>query len=255
MNNSTRTCLLVATICLVWAGTLPADESGVPAFPDASGPELWIDGPDDVQLGTSSGNPDVAVTNDGTRIHVWNMTGNGFSEDIALRRWDALGNPLEDPKPVNTTTANIQRYPRVAVSADGTFLVIWQSWEVAQPGGAARIVVRSQAYDSTGAIDGPEQRLSTEFTNGTTSVWADVAALRTPDGSAGGYAVVWQSADSAGPDTNGSIQGCLVSAGGLPSPQFQVNSTAGGGQNWSAVVELTDGGFSGCLGGWQRCLR
>jgi hypothetical protein len=71
MKQSASLRVSIATVCLLCSAALPAGESGVPAFPDASGPELWIDGPDAVQLGTSSGNPDVAVSNDGTRIHGW----------------------------------------------------------------------------------------------------------------------------------------------------------------------------------------
>ena len=243
INQRKHVCFWAIAVLFTTVGVAVADD-GIP-FPNIAGPELWIDGPDNVQLGNSSGNPDVAVANDGTRIHVWNAGGIGGSSagEIILRRWSAEGMPLEDPRQINTTTDDIQRYPRVAVATDGTFLVIWQSWEAAQPGGAERIVIRSQAFDADGNTVGPEQRLSTLLTNGTTNNYADVAALRTSDGSPGGYVVVWKSADSAGPDTNGSIQGCRVSPTGVPDAQIQINQIAGGSQNWSSVTELIDGGF------------
>ena len=245
MKKSTRLCVLLTLATMPSGATLFAADGVQPPFPDIAGPEMWIDGPDAVELGSSSGNPDVAVANDGTRIHVWNAGGIGGSAagEIILRRWGADGMPLEDPKQINTTTDDIQRYPRVAVSADGTFLVIWQSWEPPQGGGAERIVIRGRAYDADGNAIGPEQQLSTVFTNGTTNNYADVAALRTSDGSPGGYAVVWRSSNSAGSDTNGSIEGCRVSATGVPDAQMQINQNTGGSQNWSSVTELVDGGF------------
>lgn len=232
--------LSIAVAGLAGAVPLPV----LPPFPDIAGPELWIDGPDAVQPGTGRSHPDVAVDEAGRRIHVWDVSGLGglSAPEIFVRQWDAEGNRLGDPVMVNTTTDDIQRYPRVAVSADGTFLVIFQSWEDSG-GGAERIVVRSQAYDAAGNTDGTEQRLSTVATNTATNVYADVAALRETDGSAGGYAVVWRSANSSGADTNASIEGCLVSAAGLPSAQFQVNSTGPPSQNIPSVTELPDGGF------------
>jgi hypothetical protein len=227
---------------LTWAFPVPQ----VAGFPDIAGPELWIDGPDAVQLGWDRSFPDVAVDELGRRIHVWEVGGiGGFSApEIFVRRWDANGNPLADPVMVNTTTDNTQRYARVAASADGSFLVIFQSFDPITPGDVnLRIVVRSQAYDSSGATVGSEQRLSTVPTNGTTNDYADVAALRVTDGSPGGYVVVWRSSSSAGSDTNWSIQGCLVSAAGVPSAQFQVNSQNAPNQNIPSVTELPDGGF------------
>lgn len=224
------------------AGAVPLPV--LPPFPDIAGPELWIDGPDAVQPGTGRSHPDVAVDESGRRIHVWDVSGiGGFSApEIFVRQWDAEGNPLGDPVMVNTTTDDIQRWPRVAMSADGTFLVIWQSWE-SDDGGAERVVVRSQAYDADGDPMGGEQRLSTVKTNIATSAYADVASLRETDGSAGGYVVVWQSGNSSGSDTNTSIEGCLVSAAGVPSAQFQVNSTDPPAQRIPSVTELPDGGF------------
>ena len=239
--------LLALTVGLLFS-TVPAtaEEAGVP-FPDIAGPELWIDGPDAVSLGNDLQFPDVAVDNEGRRIHVWSAAGMNGSQAgrIILRRWDADGTPLEDPKIVNSPVVNVhQTFPRVAVSADGSILVIWQSLDPIAPGDPIRrYVVHGQAYDADGNTVGTEQRLSTVPTNGTTNDFADVAALRTSDGSAGGYAVVWRSSNSAGPDTNWSIQGCLVSSTGVPSPQFQVNSETASNQNLSSITELIDGGF------------
>jgi len=240
MRPSVSLCLVLVVVYLTLIAPLPAQ---LPPFPDIASNEIWIDGPDAVQPGNDRSFPDVAVDDSGRRIHVWEPNGEVARTDIALRRFDAAGNPLEDPKIVNTTTADDQRYPRVAVAGDGSFLVIFQSEEIDPPATVARKVVRSQAYDASGNPVPPEQRLSTVFTNVASDVDADVAALRETDGSPGGFAVVWQSANSSGSDTNSSIQGCLVSATGVPSAQFQVNSNDAPSQNYPSVAELPDGGF------------
>jgi hypothetical protein len=228
--------------CLAWS--VDAGAGGPqPSFPDIASNEHWIDGPDAVQPGTQRAFPDVAVDDQGRRIHVWNASGGGlFNDDVFMRRWDSEGNPLGDPVQVNTTVDEPQKKARVAVSGDGSFLVIFQSFEPA-PGGVDRIMVRSQAYDADGNAVGPEELLSTTMTLDPSDVFADVAALRTADGSSGGYAVVWKSNQATGGDTNDSIEGCMVSAVGVPGTQFQVNSDAAGNQNWPSVTELEDGGF------------
>ena len=240
MRRAASFVVMSFAVSVAWAVPFPV----LPPFPDIAGPELWIDGPDSVQPGSGRSYPDVAVGEQGQRVHTWVATGIGGSSagEIFMRRWDAEGSPLGDPVMVNTTTDDIQRYPRVAMSADGTFVVIFQSWE-SDSGGAERVVVRSQAFDANGDPVGGEQRLSTVKTNIATNAYADVAALRETDGSAGGYVVVWRSLNSSGADTNASIEGCLVSAAGVPSAQFQVNSTGPPSQSLSSVTELPDGGF------------
>ena len=243
MDRAITSCrsTLVASLCLV-SVAFAGDDEGLP-FPDIASPEIWIDGPTSVQPGNDRRFPDVAVDELGRRIHVWSAFGEVERGDIFLRRFDAEGNPLEDPKLVNTTTEDDQTNPRIAVSADGSFLVIFQSDEFDAVAGTFRRAVRSQLFDANGDPDGPEQLLSTGRTNSSTDLYADVAALRASGGSGGGYAVVWESYISVGSDTGLSIQGCLVSETGIPGAQFQVNSNDAPLQDHPSVTELTDGGF------------
>ena len=245
MNRFGHVAITLLVLAALTTADLSADDGVSPPFPDISSPEIWVDGPDAVQPGSQRDFSDVAVDNEGRRIHVWGTSGAGIAtRDIFLRRWDAAGNPLEDPKIVNTTTADQQDNPRVAVSADGSFLVVFESREpVAAQGGSLRILVRSQAYDADGNPDGSEQLLTTVPSTSLFRANVDVAALRTADGTAGGYIVVWRSSVSAGTDTSQSIQGCLVSASGVPGAQFQVNSDDPPNQTLPTVTELADGGF------------
>ena len=244
MSSFVKTTLLLTAICMTWTTALSAEECaiGLP-FPDNASPEKWIDGPDNVQPGAGTRESDVAVDNEGRRIHVW-ATFNTHPDrlDVYLRRWDTAGNPLEDPRRVNSTILGEQHYPRVAVSADRSFLVIFQSSETPSGETFDQYMVRSQAYDANGDPDGPEQLVSTVPTKEQVNTYADVAALRTADGSAGGYTVVWRNSELVGSNW-GDIKGSLVSTAGVPGAEFVLNSTINGTERRPSVTELPDGGF------------
>ena len=229
--------LLSMIAVTLFVPTMMSAGSGIDA-----GPEIWIDGPDDVEPGNNRNRPDVAVDENGRRIHVWAAFGEVARNDIFLRQFDSQGNPLEDPRLVNTTTDDDQSSPRVAVAGDGSFLVIFLSDEP-HPIGVDRDVVRSQAYDANGEPVGTEQLLSDAPLPRALDITPDVAALRAPGGGAGGYAVVWRSVDSSGNDPGEGIEGCLVSSTGVPSAQFQIPSDPDNTQNEPSVVALVDGGF------------
>jgi hypothetical protein len=234
-------CMLIgASIGL--AGARPGS-AVQPPFPDIAGPELWIDGPLADQVGGVKAYVDVAVDNRGQRVHVWSSAIDSF--DILFRRWSADGNPIGFSALVNdSTTSGLQDYPRVAISANGSFLVIFDSREPDPgQGGALRFFVRSHVYDSIGTPQGPEQLVTDVAPASLFPSGSDVAALRAPGGAPGGYIVVWGSNTSAGSDANTSIQGSLVNSNGVPGAQFQVNSDNASGQTLPSVTELADGGF------------
>ena len=214
-------------------------------FPDNVGPEIWVSGPEVDKFAGAVRFPDVAVDEFGQRIYVWQnaFPVNPQRSDIILRRFGPDGLPLEDPRVINTTTDSDQGWPRVAVSADGSFLVVWQSFE--DDSGTFRYWVRSQAFLASGQPDGVEQLLSTVSTGSGTDANVDVAALRKSDGSSGGYSVAWRSFNTTGGDnSSASIEMRLVSAGGVPTgPQMQINSIIAGQQDDPAVAELADGRF------------
>lgn len=201
-------------------------------------PDLWVDGPADVKLGNDPQYPDAARDHRGRSIFVWYENSLG---DVLLRILDVDGTSLKGPVKINTYDDNKQDYPHVAVSADGSFVVVWQSAEEPEPGdGFYRKIIRSQAFDSDGNPTESEQILSTLQTLASGDATADVAALN-----GGGYAVVWSSANTAGGDSNVSIQGRVLNSAGNPAgPQFQVNSSNGAGSEQDcSVAGLSDGGF------------
>jgi hypothetical protein len=210
---------------------------------DTSG-EYWVDGPIEIQPGSDRLFPDVAVTPAGDAIFVWSafIPGGSLRNDIYMRRIDYARNPLGDPIKINTLDEDDQIHARIAVSGDGSFLVIWQSDEF-DPDfgetGAVRRWVRSQAFDENANPVGTEQLITMVSTRDVVDVHADVAAL-----TGGGYVVVWKHEGPLGSDTNRNIQARLIGTNGVPSgAQFVANSSIGVSETYPAVTELADGGF------------
>ena len=209
--------------------------------------ELWVDGPLDERVGGSPQTPDATADHRGRQIYVWDdtPTGAGTGIDVFLRIFDRDDTSLVGPVQVNTLDADNQRYARVAVSADGSFLVIWESFEPVD-GGVFYPKIRSQKFDSDGSPDGNEQLLSEVSTDIQTEALANVAAL-----TGGGYVAVWHG--YSGTTFSHEIQGRLIGADGVPvGDQFQVNASMDGiYQQWASVAGLADGGFLAVWAGTQ----
>ena len=212
--------------------------------PGDGGIEIWVDGPEEVQPSFNRNWPDAAVDPQGRSIFVWVESIN--LQDIYMRRFDVSGNALEDPIAVNTLVLDDQYNPRLAVSNDGSFLVIWESDEPdPDADGAGRIWIRGQAYDANAQPNGGERLISAISTGAVTQRYADVAAL-----TGGGYVVVWNQESAIAPDTGRNIQARLVSADGAPNGDaFLANSSIGNSEFYNAVTELDDGGFFAV---WRR---
>ena len=220
---------------LLVASPIVAQLEGTNNVGEASN-ELWIDGGADVRPGAIPSNPDVAIDSSGRSIFVWNSFTSTRNE-IYLRLFDTNNSPLGDPVLVNTLVESDQDRPRVAVSSDNSFLVIWQSYE-SNPNAPGFVNwVRSQAFDADGIRNGDEQLVSSHPSGEIAEISADVAALRD-----GGYIVTWKSSDSEGNDVN--IWARRLGADGVPlADPFVVNSTIGQSEDQPTVTELSDGGF------------
>jgi len=226
--------LLFLTICAA-VPDVSAQPRGEPE------PEIWVDGPLEVKPGNDPREPDAAVDHRGRKVFVWDSNGGEAGQDIFLRIFDLGGASLVGPSQVNTVTTSTQDFPRVAVAADNSFLVIWQSGEPPQANPSVfRDVVRSQAYDASGQKVGGELLLSTLEPLGTTGISANVAALV-----GGGYVTCWESANTASPGFNNTtVQARLVNANGTPNgDQFQVNESFTTSARDCDVAPLPDGGF------------
>ncbi len=195
------------------------------------GAELWIDG------GLASDSvrtfPDVGVAADGMTWYVWEGE-DAFSSGIRARRFAADATLLDSSLLlVNTTTADIQALPKVAVQPDGDAFVVW-----ADRSSGAWDHLRGQMRAAAGGAVGGEVTV-----NQVDLGWfapLQVAAAAGPDGS---MVVLWASENGSGSDNSvTSVQARLISATGVPTgSQFQVNSLTDGRQEAPDVTFLPDG--------------
>lgn len=205
--------------------------------------EFWVDGPEVLKLGLDPRYPDVEFDFRARQVFVWHEA--TFSPalqapNIVLRVFNASDQPLFNPKKINITDLNSQKYPRVAIRENGSFMVIWQSFEPREVGDTVlRIMIRGQAFDPDGNAVGGERLLSDLNTLKSTNTSASISAL------ANGYIIVWQSGQSLDTDDKTSIQGRLASMNGTPlGNQFQVNTTNSSSPvNFPVVTTLANGDF------------
>ena len=177
------------------------------------------------------GRPDVASDPTGNLVVVWSSLGqDGSNYGVFGRRYDPSGAPgLEFG--VNTHTTHLQQSPAVAMAADGSFVVAWESYgqDSSTSGG-----IFAQRYDAAGAPAGGEFRVNSYTTGGQQNV--DVAMDAT-----GNFVVVWFSLHD---DGDGGIFGQRFdAAGAAQGPEFRVNSYTTGMQYGPSVGMDADGDF------------
>ncbi|MEL6225184.1 MAG: Calx-beta domain-containing protein, partial [Cyanobacteria bacterium J06627_8] len=159
--------------------------------------------------------PDIAMNASGEFVIAWESFDDldGDRHGIFAQRYNNAGERIGDEIAVNTTTAEDQDEPSVAIDADGNFLITWESDD--QDGSEEGIF--GQYFDNTGAKQGDEFQINT-FTEDSQ---ADVALTMTPDGNA---IAVW---DSFGQDGDG--EGIFAQQLAVPSlvefsqPTFTLN--------------------------------
>src|SRR4051812_25381316 len=127
----------------------------------AIGPEFGVN----TFTSFTQNSPAIAADGDGDFVAVWqstNQDGDGYG--IYAQRYSAAGQALPRPAGVpagqgagefriNTTTAQVQKQPSVAIDAAGDFVVAWQS--LAQDGSnPVSYGVYAQRYDAAGNPQG-----------------------------------------------------------------------------------------------------
>ncbi len=125
--------------------------------------------------------PKVAVGGNGRFVVVWtsqDQDGDGLG--VFGQLYDETGLPMGAEFQVNTYTEGSQRFPRVAMAADGSFMVVWSSQD--QDGSSWGAY--GQAYDPSGAPAGSEFQVSPRVVG--PQIVSSVTA--TPDGD---FLAVW----------------------------------------------------------------
>jgi hypothetical protein len=145
---------------VAWDGRGPGDQHGIFAqWFTSSGTPIGSETLVNTTTGGYQQNAAVAMADDGSSVIVWCGTGIGDVEGIFMQRYDTNRNRIGGEVRVNTTTANEQSYPSVAMTGSGQFVVTWSSRH--QDG--SDWGVYGQRYDSQG------QPVSGEFAINTTS--------------------------------------------------------------------------------------
>ena len=168
--------------------------------------------------------PSVASDATGDFFAIWQgggQDGSGFG--VFGQRFNSSGVPQGSEFRVNTYTTYVQYAPTVASDANGNFVVVWNSYSNQDGSGSG---IFAQRYDSTGALNGAEFRVSSYTTN--EQVLPTVAS--DPDGR---FVVAW---GSQGQD--GSLYGVFAQRYG--DLIFRDGFETGGLNRWSSSA--TDGG-------------
>src|SRR4029079_269730 len=109
--------------------------------------------------------PDVAMDAAGNFVVVWMSKNQDFTNNttkcIYGQRFDATGARIGGEFLVNSTTANNQDQPTIAMDSTGRFVVAWKTDKVSGSGSD----VMAQLYDANGVRVGGEFRVNVNQTD------------------------------------------------------------------------------------------
>ena len=175
--------------------------------------------------------PAVAVDADGDFVVTWMSSGQGGSgADIYAQRYNAAGVAQGGEFRVNTTTDSREYFTRVAMDADGDFVVTWQSYRDGSGWG-----IYAQRYNAAGMAQGGEFRVNTTM-NGELRL---PAVAMDADGD---FVLAWQSYGQDGSYT-GIYAQRYNAAGVARGSEFRVNTTTVHNQRDAAIAMDADGDF------------
>ncbi|WP_445635845.1 putative Ig domain-containing protein [Nostoc sp. DSM 114161] len=182
-------------------------------------------------INNNQSNSTVAMDNTGDFVIVWTSEGqDGSGTGIYAQRYNSAGVAQGGEFKVNTTTANSQTNPTVAMDADGDFVISWASY--GQDGSYEGIY--AQRYNSAGVAQGGEFRVNTTTANSENNPTVAMDAD-------GDFVISWASVDQ-----NSSINAIYAqrynSAGVAQGGEFKVTTT-NKSQNNPTVAMDADGDF------------
>lgn len=185
--------------------------------------------------------PSIAIDTDGDFVVVWQSLGqDGSGYGVYGQRYNSSGNKVGNEFRINTETADDQRKPKVAMEANGDFVVVWDS--DAQDGASTGIY--GQRYNSNGNKIGGEFRINTETMN---AQRGPSLAMNTD----GNFVVVWESSGQDGSDT-GVYGQRYNSSGSKVGSEFRVNTLTEDTQNIADVAMDEDGSFVVVWQSWNQ---
>lgn len=186
---------------------------------------------------------EVALLPDGGFIIVWTSAVSLGSDidgrAVQMRRLEAAGQAIGAETQVNTMTAGHQLGPGIAVAADDSFYVVWQS-DVGSSGPGESLSIFGRAFAPDGV---PRQASDLQLNVYTDGLQSNPSVAALPSGD---FVVVWSSEGSFGDDTDrSSIQARRVRSDGVPldASEFQVNVYTTNVQVLPDIDAAADGRF------------
>ena len=214
---------LLAATCLTPVGQAQA------APGDPIGPEFQVNSFTTGDQAASA----IAMDADGDFVAVWSSYGqDGDGWGVFAQRYDAAGAPQGPEIQVNSTTVGHQALGRVAMDADGDFVVVWEPFVA----GYLDPSIFARRYNALGEPQGPEFQVNTA----TGFLEADSAIAMDGDGD---FVVAWRRPDTLSPPSYGIFARRYNAAGAPQGDEFQVNTTTAGDQRGPAVAMDADGDF------------
>ncbi|HET8646557.1 MAG TPA: hypothetical protein VFO85_13775, partial [Vicinamibacteria bacterium] len=177
--------------------------------------------------------PRMTVNARGDFVVTWSSYGqDGSFWGSFGQRFNAAGTALGAEFRTNTYTVGYQFLPVPAMAANGSFVVVWNSFYPGQDGSGGAVIGRR--YDTAGNPVGGEFQVNTY----TTGYQTYGAVAMTPTGE---FVVVWESPQ----DGNAyGIVGKRYTAAGVPiGGEFIINSTTTGYQVTPAIAVNPNGSF------------
>jgi hypothetical protein len=174
----------------------------------------------------------VAMDADGDFAVTWSSNSqDGSGWGVYAQRYNAAGQALGNEFRVNSYTSGSQIYSKVAMDADGDFVVIWNS--AGQDGSSYGVY--AQRYSAAGEVLGGEFKVNTYTSN--TQRFSSVAMDADGD-----FVVTWSSSGQDG-SSWGVYAQRYNAAGEALGQEFRVNTFSSGSQLYSTVAMDADGDF------------
>jgi hypothetical protein len=177
--------------------------------------------------------PSVAVASDGSFVIAWQSNGQDAKGwGVYAQRYDSNGNALGGEFRVNSWMQDDQTAPSVAMAADDSFVVTWQSHNQESSGHWG---IFAQRYSATGAAVGGELRVNTWSQDDTISAKVAMAGV-------GSFVITWQSHGEDGAGWGVYAQRYDANANPLGS-EFRANTWTQDDQMAPDIAMSADGNF------------
>ncbi len=226
---------------------------------DSSGQALESEFQVNTYTSSDQDSPAVAAAADGAFVVVWwSEQQDGDQAGVFGQRFDSAGGRQGGEFQVNSYTSSYQYYPVVAARSDGSFVVVWQSYE--QDGDASGVFARR--YASNGQAMGVEFQVNS-YTLGYQGESSGGHGLSVASRSDGAFLIAWQSEllnqdgdqggvfaqvyDGAGNRLGSELQINSFTAGDQRSPAISVGANGDGIAVWTSASDQ-DGDFGGVFG-------